>query len=117
MATAAGVVDEHAQARGAVDQRVDVGRREHVGADEPCLLAADSGDGLRAPALVDVGDDDVRALRREALGDRPAGAHRRAGDDRCGAGEVHRGSDIGSRPDAERAGRADTLDDEREVAL
>jgi hypothetical protein len=93
VATAARIVDEDPQALGALDQRLDVRRREHVGADEPRPLAADPGHGLLSPALVDIRDDHARTLGREALGDRPTGAHRRAGDDRSGAGEVHRGSD------------------------
>jgi hypothetical protein len=86
---AAGVVDEHAQAVRFRDERLDVGRHQHVGAPEPRPVRPDPRDGLLAPTLVDVRHDDARALGGQPLGDRAAGADRGAGDDRLRAREVH----------------------------
>jgi len=48
---------------------------------------------------VDVGREDVRALRGEALGDRPAASHRRAGDDGDAAREIGHRASVARRED------------------
>ena len=60
-------------------RRLDVGTRGHVAADR---APADPLRGLRCGGLVEVGDDDVRALGGEALRGRGADPLRAARDER-----------------------------------
>ena len=78
----AGVVDEDVDRAAALDDLVDqplhVGLVRDVGGDADAVRERRG----RLLGAVQVGDDDARALRRQALGDRAADALRRAGDDR-----------------------------------